>query len=190
MHTIEYQSILKEYKSACMDTDEMIGKLFKHLNDTGLIQNTTVVLYSDHNAYYQNLSKNIKGTQDHDLSSQMAYKVPMMLYSKKISRSRVVDSFCSTYDIYPTIGAMYGLPYNKINAQGKDILSAEISDTIYNSALTGFYNSKCHSKNMLYITKYDGTTNSDVETFKTNVCEFLSKQRTLIIVYKSNKTYK
>ena len=58
------QACLKEYKSAAMDTDVMIGKLFKHLEDTGLINNTAVMLYADHNAYYQNLSKNIKGTQN------------------------------------------------------------------------------------------------------------------------------
>lgn len=186
----EFQAYLKEYKSSVMDTDEMIGKLFDHLNKTGLINNTAVLLYSDHNAYYQNLSKNIKGTQDHNFSSQKAYTVPMMLYSKKVSRSRIVRDFCSTYDIYPTLGEMFGLPYNKINAQGKDILSADIANTVYSSALTGFYNSKCHSKNMQYITKYEGSTNTDVETFKTNVCEFLSKQKTLNIVYKSGKTYK
>lgn len=186
----EFQAYLKEYKSSAMDTDEMVGKLFKHLNDTGLINNTTVLLYADHNAYYQNLSKNIKGTQEHDFSSQTAYTVPMMIYSKKLSQTRTIDTFCSTYDLYPTIGEMFGLPYNTINAQGKDVLSSEISNTVYSSALTGFYNSKCHSKNMQYITKYKGSTDSDVENFKTNVCEFLNKQRTLNIVYKSNKTYK
>ena len=186
----EFQAYLKEYKSSAMDTDEMVGKLFKHLNDTGLINNTTVLLYADHNAYYQNLSKNIKGTQDHDFSSQKAYTVPMMIYSRKLSQTRTIDTFCSTYDLYPTIGEMFGLPYNTINAQGKDVLSSEISNTIYSSALSGFYNSKCHSKNMQYITKYKGSTDVDIENFKTNVCEFLSKQRILNIVYKSHETYK
>ena len=185
----EFQAYLKEYKSAAMDTDEMIGKLFKHLNDTGLINNTTVMLYADHNAYYQNLTKKIKGTETHDYSSQTAYTVPLMIYSKDISRSNPIDSFCSTFDLYPTLCGMFGLPYNKINAQGKDILSSEISNTVYSSVLTGFYNSKCHSKNMQYITKYEGATDSDVETFKTNVCAFLKAQRTLEIVYKSNRTY-
>ena len=42
---------------------------------------------------------------------------------------------------------------------------------------------------MQYTTKYEGATDSDVETFKTNVCAFLKAQRTLEIVYKSNRTY-
>ena len=184
------QACLKEYKSAAMDTDVMVGKLFKHLEDTGLINNTAVLLYADHNAYYQNLSKNIKGTQNDGFSSQKAYTVPMMLYSKKIPSPREIKTFCSTYDLYPTVGEMFGLPYNTINAQGKDILSSDISTTIYCSILTGFYNSKCHSKNMQYITKYEGATDEDVENFKKYACEHLNKQRTLNIVYKSGKTYK
>ncbi len=186
----EMQACLKEYKSAAMDTDEMLGKLFKHLEDTGLINNTAVMLYADHNAYYQNLSKNIKGTQDDDFSSQTAYTVPLMIYSKKFAQARTIDSFCSTYDLYPSIGEMFGLPYNTINAQGKDFLSSEVADAIYYSVLTGFYSGKCHSKNMQYITKYKGSTDEDVEIFKKNVCEYLNKQRTLNIVYYSGKSYK
>jgi arylsulfatase A-like enzyme len=185
----EYQSILKEYKSACMDTDEMIGKLFKHLNDTGLIQNTTVVLYSDHNAYYQNLTKKIKATEKAGYDSQIAYNVPLMIYSNKIA-SQTIESFCSTYDIYPTLCEMFGLPYNVVNAMGKDMFSEnDIKNTIYSSALTGFSSAKCYSKTMQHITKYANSTDADVELFKINVVEFLKKQQILKIVYNSNRTY-
>ena len=188
-NTKEYQSILKEYKSACMDTDEMVGKLFKHLNDTGLIQNTTVMLYADHNAYYQNLTKVIKGTEKDDYSSQKAYNVPLMIYSNKIA-SQTIDSFCSTYDIYPTLCEMFGLPYNVVNAMGKDMFSEnDIKNTVYSSALTGFSSAKCYSKTMQHITKYAGSTDADVELFKINVVEFLKKQQILKIVYNSNRTY-
>ena len=64
-----------------------------------------------------------------------------------------------------------------------------IQNTIYSSSLTGFSSSKCYSKNMQYIKKYTDSTDEDVEKFKTNVCEFLKKQKMLDIVYKSNRTY-
>ena len=167
----------------------MVGKLFKHLNDTGLIQNTTVMLYADHNAYYQNLTKVIKGTEKDDYSSQKAYNVPLMIYSNKIA-SQTIDSFCSTYDIYPTLCEMFGLPYNVVNAMGKDMFSEnDIKNTVYSSALTGFSSAKCYSKTMQHITKYAGSTDADVELFKINVVEFLKKQQILKIVYNSNRTY-
>ena len=169
--------------------DEMIGKLFAHLNKTGLIDNTTVMVYSDHNAYYQNLTKKIKGTENAGYSSQIAYSVPLMIYSKNLPELEIKD-FCSTYDIYPTLCEMFGLPYNTINALGKDMLDENaIKTTIYSSSLTGFSSAKCYSKNMQYITKYTGATDEDAESFKTNVCEFLKKQKLLHTVYKSNRTY-
>ena len=110
-----------------------------------------------------------------------------MIYSNKLTASNIT-AFCSPYDLYPTISELFGLPYNTINSQGKNILSSEISETVYISMLTGFYDDKCYSKNMQYIKKYDGSTDADVENFKNKVCEYFKKQRTLSIVYKSNET--
>lgn len=180
------QAILKQYKSACMDTDEMIGKLFAHLRQTGLINNTTVVIYADHNAYYHELTNEIKSTNINNYSDTNSYAVPMMIYSSKLTPA-IVDDFCSPYDLYPTICSLMGLKFNTINAIGNDILSSYISDTVYMSHLTGFYSSKCYSKNMLNITKYSSSTDEDVEEFKENVCKALEKQRILNIVYHSNK---
>ncbi len=184
----KYQKMLREYKSAAIDTDIMLGKLFKHLNDTGLINNTNVVIYSDHNSYYDGLTHKIKGTDPSDASMQKTHVVPLMLFSKNLE-PRSVDTFCSGYDLYPTLCEFYGLAYNKTNALGKDIFGPDIANTIYMSVLTGFYNTKCYSKNMQLIQKYDGATDTDIENFKTNVCEFFKKQRTLEIVYNSNRTY-
>lgn len=183
------QAILREYKAAAMDTDEMIGKLFAHLKEHDMLNNTTVVIYADHNAYYHELTNEIKGTDMDDYASQTAYTVPLMIYTNGRLETNKVDSFCSPYDLYPTLCASFGLPYNTINAQGKNIFSSEISETVYMSHLTGFYSDKCHSKNMLYITLYDGSTSEDAEKFKTNVCKVLEKQHKLNIIYRSNRTY-
>lgn len=184
----EMQAILKEYKSAAMDTDEMIGNLFSHLKEHDILDETTVVLYSDHQALYNDLANEIKSTNKSDFSSQESYVVPLMIYSERLEPS-TIDTFCSTYDLYPTLCNLYGLPYNKINAQGKDIFSSEISETVYMSHLTGFYNDKCYSKNMQYITKYTNSTDSDVQNFKDNVCKLLEKQRLLNIIYNTHKIY-
>lgn len=185
----DMQAVLREYKSATMDTDAMVGKIFKHLKDNNLLDTTTVVLYADHNAYYQDLTNEVKSTDKSDYSSQKSYTVPLMIYSSTVEGS-VIDSYCSPYDLYPTICGFFGLRYNLYNAQGKDMFSpTDIAQTVYMSHLTGFYSAKCYSKNMLYVQKYDGATDEDVETFKSNVCKLLNKQRTLNIIYKSNRTY-
>lgn len=184
------QAYLREYKAAAMDTDAMIGKLFAHLKTHNMLNNTTVVLYADHNAYYHNLTNEIKSTDKSDYSSKESYTVPLMIYTNGRIGTKTVDSYCSPYDLYPTISMLFGLPYNTINAQGKDMFSpTDIAQTVYMSHLTGFYSDKCYSKNMIFYERYEGATDEDIESFKSNVCKLLEKQRVLNIVYKSQRTF-
>ena len=183
------QQILRHYKSAAMDTDAMVEVLFKHLNSTGLIENTTVLLYSDHNAYYHDLSYKIKGTKLTDYNVVKSFTVPCMLYSKHLT-GKTVDTFCSPYDLYPTITSLFGLPYNLICVQGHDIMTNPLNNSIYMSHLTGFYDAHFYSKDMDYIIQTSTTGDSVyLEQFKLKVCEFYKKQKTLEIIYNSKLTY-
>ena len=176
------RSLLRQYKCAAMDTDAAIGKIFEHLNETGLIKNTTVLLYSDHNAYFHYLSQSIKGTEIEDIGNLTTHNVPLMLYSSKLG-SRDIYDFCNNYDIYPTICELFGLGYSKFFTQGYNILSEDISNSLYVSWLTGHYNSKCYSKSMKNISLYEGSTEADIETFKKNICKFYDKQVQIEKVY-------
>ena len=179
-----YQAYLRHYKSAAMDTDAMIGKLFEHLQNTGLINNTTVVLYSDHNAYYHNLSQKVKGTEIEDIGNLTTHNVPLMIYSSKLGTQYIYD-FCNNFDLYPTICELFGLGYSEFFTQGYNILSEDIANSLYVSHLTGYYNSKCYSKTMKNISLYEGATKANIDTFKKNVCKFYNKQILIEDVYNS-----
>ena len=183
------QTVLKHYKSAAMDTDRMLEQLFKHLKSTGLSENTTVILYSDHNAFYHNLTNIIKGTNVNDYTNQTTYNVPLMIYSKKLN-SETINRFCSPYDLYPTISGLFGLPFNMICAQGIDVISTPNTDAFYMSYLTGFYDANCYSKDMLHLLKYTGSLESaDVTRFKQKACTFFQKQKVLETIYHAGLTY-
>lgn len=183
------QLILKHYKSAAMDTDRMVGNLFKHLKANNLSDNTTVILYSDHNAFYHDLTYKIKGTNIHEYEKQTTYTVPLMIYSKNLT-SEKITRFCSPYDLYPTISGLFGLGYNTICAQGVDVVSTPNTRTFYMSYLTGFYDANCYSKDMSYIIKYTGSIESaDVTNFKERACSFFQKQKTLETIYRTGLTY-
>ncbi len=182
----EYQNYLKNYKLAVMDTDEMIGKLFTHLTQNNLLDKTTVMVYADHNAYYNNLSNYIKGTPVSDQGNLKTHNVPFMIYNPKLG-SKEIDVFCNTYDIYPTICELYGLNYSTFFTQGYNIFSEDIKNSTYVSYLTGYYSSTCYSKTMTNIALYnDNVTSEDVKTFKDNVCKYINKQIMIENVYKSN----
>ena len=176
------QKILRHYKCASMDTDAMLGVLFEHLTDNNMLDNTTVLLYSDHNAYYHNLTQLIKGTDIEDAGNLKTHTVPLMIYSSKLA-GQTISNFCNTYDLYPTICNAFGLKHSKAFCLGVDLLSPDISNSMFMSFLTGFYSQTCYSKNAAVFRTYDGATDADVEVFKKLICQFYEKQINLDKIY-------
>lgn len=177
-----YQDILRQYKTASMDTDRMVGLLFDHLKQNNMLDNTTVLLYADHNAYFHDLSYRVKETTKFDYDAQKSFTVPLMIYSKKLG-SKSYTTFCNTYDIYPTLCKLFGLKHSTALVQGYDMFSPEIKNSTFVSYLTGYYSSKYYSKNMINFTPYDGVTEGDLEVFKKNVCLFYKKQKLIEQLY-------
>lgn len=176
------EQILRHYKCAAMDTDAMVGILFDHLAQNNMLDNTTVLLFSDHNAYYHDLSWTIKGTDVADNSSTITHGVPLMIYSSKLAGQNIAN-FCNTYDIYPTICNAFGLEYSTAFALGVDMLSADIEDSMFMSFLTGFYSQTCYSKNACIYKLYNGATAADLDYFKRRICKFYDKQIKLDKIY-------
>lgn len=176
------QIYLRNYKASAIDTDVAIGKIFKHLEQNNLIDSTTIIIYSDHNTYFNDLSYTIKGTEKSDISSLTNYNIPFMIYSSKLN-AQTKTEFCNTYDIYPTICNLFGLEYCTLFAQGKNMFSSDILQSTYISYLTGYYNEKCYSKNMRNIKTRKNATQEEIDFFKNNVCEFYKKQERLEKIY-------
>jgi arylsulfatase A-like enzyme len=165
-----------------MDTDAMVGILFDHLAQNNMLDNTTVLLFSDHNAYYHDLSWTIKGTDVADNSSTITHGVPLMIYSSKLAGQNIAN-FCNTYDIYPTICNAFGFEYSTAFALGVDMLSADIENSMFMSFLTGFYSQTCYSKNASIYKLYNGATAADLDYFKRRICKFYDKQIKLDKIY-------
>jgi len=183
------QKLLRNFKCAAMDTDKMIGKLFEHLNKeledgSKLIDNTTVLFYADHNCYFEDLCYNIKGTNKSDYTEVDSYIVPMMIYSKNLE-ARKIDTFTNTYDLYPTICELYGLPYNKFMTLGYNILSEEDIYRVYFSQLVGYYTDRFYASDVLTVTPLDGNaTEQEIDECKDELVKFYKRHQALNHIYK------
>ena len=114
------------YKAAAMDLDKTIGIIFDRLQATGNLDNTTILMYADHNAYYDQLSYVIRGIKAEQANNchVNAYNMPCFIYDKdlvaeyKVKNSITTngtihnDTFMSVMDIYPTLCNVLGLTYN------------------------------------------------------------------------------
>lgn len=176
-------SCFRQYKCAAMDTDRMVEYLMSYLSENNMLQNTTIVLYADHNCYYEDLYFNIKGTSKADYNDIYNYNIPFMIYSEKLQAQTVTD-FTNTYDIYPTICELFGLPYNKALTQGYNVFDAEIENSVMVSYLSGAFNSMFYTLNIVDMFVTPEATQEDLNKFKYNASLFYQKQHDLELMYK------
>jgi len=130
---------LGNYLKSVHYADEALGEFFRALEENGLLEDTVIVLYGDHDARlpigdYRRLYNYDKETDDLLPSDHPDYvdynsyyyelnrKVPFIIYSKdKVTSARTINKVMGMYDVMPTLGNMFG--FKNEYALGHDIFS-------------------------------------------------------------------
>ncbi len=103
----------RTYAAAAIELDAAISAINRYLDERGLTENTLLVLFGDHNAYYSSLSSDIKGITDgkYDTSRNYTdlYRVPFMIRIGDGKHAQKIDKFTCTADILPTIYDLLGI---------------------------------------------------------------------------------
>jgi len=189
--TKEYQ-ILREYKSKAMALDNAIGIIVDYLNShvdkngNKLADTTTLVLFADHNAYYQNLSYTIKNVGKY-ADEKTAYRVPFSISSSKLKKGQN-SVFCNTYDIFPTLCDLFGFSFNRNLAHGYSIFSDDIKNSMFLSSLSAIFDENVYSLDMIDFFKNGKETEVDEEvlSFKDKVNTYVKKQIMIEKYYRVN----
>lgn len=125
--------------------DKAIGQFISDMNDEGLLDNTVIVIYGDHDArlgkkqfnYMYNydpvndrlLTENDPGYKEfNDYDYELSKKVPYIIWAKDMDKGMEIDTPMGMIDASVTLGNMLGV-YNKY-ALGKDIMNISKSDGI------------------------------------------------------------
>lgn len=131
---------LGNYFKSVHYADSALGEFIDGLEQEGLLENTVIVIYGDHDARLPKLEFvrlfNYDKENDSILSSddpnyktvdyyqyELLRKVPFMIYSKETKESlhQDITNVMGMYDVMPTLGNMFGF-YNKYQL-GKDIFN-------------------------------------------------------------------
>lgn len=176
------------YKSAAIDLDRTIANLIEELEKRGRAEDTSIVMFADHNVYYNDLSLKLKGIEKVDYSNTFAYNIPFMIYSPKLTNGEgyINDTFCNTYDILPTICDIYGLPSNSNLFYGYSVFSEDIENSFFASHLNGMFTNDIYSLNISdVVVMNDNVTEEDIAKFKDNATKFFKKQEYLEKIYEN-----
>lgn len=107
--------------SQAHETDLFIGKLIDALKKDNKLDNTVLVLYSDHYSYsyeYRDMVANEKQEGDDNLLQ----RTPFVIWNNNIEHINV-EEVTSTIDIVPTISNLFDLDYNPKYYIGRDIFN-------------------------------------------------------------------
>ncbi|MBQ8343374.1 MAG: LTA synthase family protein [Clostridia bacterium] len=185
--------LLYHYLTAAMEFDYAIGKMMDELETRGLLDNTTIVVFGDHNAYYHSLSKYVKDIHDYDTDKRYTdlYNVPLMIYDQKLTKKiqdnggedMVVDKFTCTADIASTILDLLGVHYYENLYYGTSVFGDKAS-VLYSRAYDTFIGSGIVGRsvnNLLY-----QHPDADVATYKTTAVQLVEKIKHCDYIYKQN----
>ena len=112
------------YKAMAMDLDIAIGMLLEELKNKNLLDETIIVLYGDHNAYYDDLSYLYYDANGGEYYKPYIFKTPLIISNSQLveeykdkndisdEESVNIEKFVSTYNIVPTLLDLMGYEHN------------------------------------------------------------------------------
>ncbi len=101
------------------DTDDFFRQLLERLNNDGLLENTAIIVYTDHYAYgFSDQEKLLQYSIEAGCDNM--YRVPAFIYSPGITPANITKP-SHTADLLPTIINLFGLENNHCYI-GNDIL--------------------------------------------------------------------
>lgn len=178
---------LRNFKVGTIDLDKTISYLIDEINSRGLRENTSILMFADHNLYYHDMCYKIKGVDKDDYSNSYINNIPAFFYSPKyVKEGEKIETFCNTYDLLPTICDLYGLPSNKNLFLGYSIFSEDIKHSFFGSHIGGMFNEKIYSQNIVdYVVTDESATQEDIKNFKKDAVTFYQKQEMMDKIYEN-----
>lgn len=137
---------LGNYFKSVNYADQALEQFFKQLDDEGILDNTVVVIYGDHDAKLRTseylrlynydpytdtvLSKTDPEYRDiNPYEYELNRKVPLIIWSKNHKLRKEVKEVMGVYDVLPTLGNMFG--FKSDYAVGNDIFSTKDNVVIF-----------------------------------------------------------
>ena len=174
------RNLVHGYYASVSYMDVLIGDLVQGLDDLGLRDNTTIILWSDHGFFLGEHGFWCKHSTFYE-----AIKIPFIISSPNYVKNQTTDSFTELVDVYPTLCELAGIePPNYI--QGKSLTpvmknpSVNLKDEIYtrykegeavvdkNYSYTEFFRGEKYLGNMLYDLNKDLKQNMDISKLPEN----------------------
>lgn len=174
------RNLIHGYYASITYMDALIGELLKSLDELGIKDNTTIVLWSDHGYFLGEHGFWCKHSTFYE-----AVKIPLYISAPNYAKNKTTNSFTELVDIYPTLCDIAGIIPPK-HLQGESVVSVlkdptkQLKSEVYtrykqgeavidkNFSYTEFYEGEKYLGNMLYDMNKDMKQNTDISKIEAN----------------------
>ena len=123
---LPYSELVKAYIACNLELEYALEYLMQRLEEAGVADKTCIVLTNDHYPYGLTEDEyNELAGREMDLTFEK-YRNSFICYVPGLSENIVVDEYCSTADILPTLLNLFGVDYDSRLLAGTDVLSSGI----------------------------------------------------------------
>ncbi len=121
---LPYSEPVKAYIACNLELEYALEHLMQRLEEAGVADKTCIVLTNDHYPYgLTEAEYNELAGQTLDTTFEK-YRNSFICYVPGLSENIVVDEYCSTADILPTLLNLFGVDYDSRLLAGTDVLSS------------------------------------------------------------------
>ena len=134
-----------DYIKAVNYMDKCIGQFLSNMKKEGLLDNTVIVIYGDHDARLGKSEHNYMlnydpvtdrllqpGDENYvdfgEYNYELSKKVPLIIWSNDLKKAETINTPMGMVDVLPTLGNMLGI-YNK-HALGNDVMGITNGDNL------------------------------------------------------------
>lgn len=117
-------SELSCFRYLTKNTDDFLALLLDRLKEDELLDDTVIVLFTDHYAYTYDFTKEELAQTYNKVDKKYNIKnLPFIIYSTNIKHKDIDDIIVNDIDILPTIFNMFGIDYNPNLYIGTDVFA-------------------------------------------------------------------
>ena len=145
---LPYSHRAKAYLATQIELDKALEYLVNALKEKNKLEDTVIVLAGDHPPYTLSESELKERKKINDYFDR--YHTNLIIYNSEI-KNTVVDKYCSTIDVLPTVLNLFGITYDNKLLMGKDIFSDDISTIVFQTG-SFIYNGNKYNANYEKVT--------------------------------------
>lgn len=123
LNKYNYPYNLKYYMAANIDFDIAMNKLMTKLEKANKLDDTVIVISSDHSPYYLSNDQINKRSKINRSNRFDRDRGSLLIYNSELKKPINIDKYAMNIDVLPTVLNMFGIEYDSRLLIGKDIMA-------------------------------------------------------------------